>query len=500
MEMFNAIFSVDVFIALMIGVCGGMFIGAMPGLNATMGVTLLIPLTFGMNPVAALIMLTSVYTSAVYGGSITAILIHTPGTPSSAATADDGFALARQGLGTQAVGMSTVCSMVGGAVSGVALLTLSPLLAQFALKCNALEYFLMGVFGILIMGGLSQGAELKGILSGVLGLFIGVIGLDPVYGVPRYTMGNIYMEGGIPLAPALIGIYAISQVLVSVEEMASGKKMIFDDPRKALDGSLVPKWSVLKGMTGLILKSSLIGTIVGIIPAAGGNVGSWMAYRMAKNSSKHPELFGKGSMEGVAASEAANNAVTGGALIPLLTLGIPGSAVAAILLGGLMIHGLQPGYDLFSKFAHITYPVIWGFILANILMGIIGLCIAKQIAKVCVVPMAILCPIIIALATIGSFATNSSYFDVIVMACGGALGFVMRKTGFPVAPLSLGLCLSSLVEANWQRALVLSRGNMLRYFLRRPISIGLAVLVVATLVSPFVAQWFRSQKIKKGAE
>ncbi len=494
MPMLRAILSLDVLFALLVGVCGGMFIGAMPGLNATMGVTLLIPLTFGMNPVAALIMLTSVYTSAIYGGSITAILIHTPGTPSSAATADDGFALVRQGLGTQAVGMSTVCSMIGGAFSGIALLTLSPLLAQFALKCSALEYFLMGIFGIIIMGNLSQGSRLKGILSGVIGLFIGVIGLDPVYGVQRYTMGSIYMEGGIPLAPALIGVYAISQVLISVEEIAFGKTVIFDDPRKILDGSLVPKWSEFKKMTGVIVKSSIIGIIIGIVPAAGGDVGSWMAYQSAKNSSKHPELFGKGSMEAIAASESANNAVTGGALIPLLTLGIPGSGVAAILLGGLMIHGLQPGAELFTKFAHITYPVIWGFILANILMGVIGLCIAKQIAKVCIVPMAILCPVIIALATIGAYATNSSFFDVIVMAVCGALGFIMRKTGFPVAPLSLGLCISSMIEANWQRVLVLSRGDVLRYFLRRPISIGLALLVIFTLVSPLIAKRFKTEK------
>lgn len=493
----SQLLTVDVLIALLVGVVGGIVIGALPGLSATMGVTLLIPITFGMEPIPALVMLTAVYTSAIYGGSITAVLISTPGTPSSACTALDGFELTKQGKGMLGVGISTIASMTGGTFSGIALLTIAPLLAKFALKCSALEYFLLGIFGLCIIGGLTEGNEAKGLISGLFGLLIGFVGLDPVYGAPRFTFGIMHLESGVRLAPAMIGIYAISQVLISAEEMASGRSTIVNDPREAMKGSILPNRKELKQITPAIIKGSIIGTIVGIIPAAGGNVGAWMAYKTVKNGSKHPEEFGHGSIEGVAASESSNNGVTGGALVPLLTLGIPGSGVAAILMGGLMIHGLTPGAELFTAKAHITYPIIIGFIVANILMGIIGLCIARQVAKVALIPMSILCPIIVALATIGAYASYSSFYDVICMAVGGFVGYLMRKHDFMSAPMALGLCLSALIEANWKRATVLSRGNMLNYFFHRPIAVALAIIVIVTLAIPYIQKAVRKAKHAK---
>lgn len=494
---FSSLFTLDTLLCLVLGVVGGVMIGAMPGLSAAMGVTLLIPVTFGMDPVPALVMLTAVYTSAVYGGSITAVLIHTPGTPSSACTAIDGFELTKQGKGMLGVGISTIASMVGGTLSGIALLTISPLLAKFAMKCSALEYFFLAFFGICIMGGLADDEPEKGLISGVFGLLIGMVGLDPIYGVPRFTFGSLNMQCGIRIAPALIGLFAVSQVLIFVEQLAAGKVAIYDDPDTAMKGSVFPTRQEMRRLTPVMIKSGLIGILTGIIPAAGGNIGSWMAYKACRSTSKYPEEYGHGSIEGVAASESANNGVTGGALIPLLTLGIPGSSVAAILLGGLMIHGLQPGADLFTKHGDITYPIIVGFIFANILMGIFGLSLTKPIARVCVVPMAILAPIILGLAALGAYATNNSFYDVIIMAVFGMIGYVMQKFGFATAPMTLGLCLSSMVEANWMRATVLARGDMWAYFLKRPIALVLAVLVVFTLLGPVISKLVKKVKTKK---
>lgn len=494
---FSSLFTLDTLLCLVLGVVGGVMIGAMPGLSAAMGVTLLIPVTFGMDPVPALVMLTAVYTSAVYGGSITAVLIHTPGTPSSACTAIDGFELTKQGKGMLGVGVSTIASMIGGTLSGIALLTISPLLAKFAMKCSALEYFFLAFFGICIMGGLADDEPEKGLISGVFGLLMGMVGLDPIYGVPRFTFGSLNVQCGIRIAPALIGLFAVSQVLIFVEQLAAGKVAIYDDPDTAMKGSIFPTKQEMRRLTPVMIKSGLIGILTGIIPAAGGNIGSWMAYKACRSTSKYPEEYGHGSIEGVAASEAANNGVTGGALIPLLTLGIPGSSVAAILLGGLMIHGLQPGADLFTKHGDITYPIILGFILANILMGVFGLSLTKPIARVCVVPMAILAPIILGLAALGAYATNNSFYDVIIMAVFGMIGYVMQKFGFATAPMTLGLCLSSMVEANWMRATVLARGDMWAYFLKRPIALVLAVLVVFTLLGPVISKLVKKVKTKK---
>lgn len=494
---FSALFTVDTLLCLVLGVVGGVMIGAMPGLSAAMGVTLLIPVTFGMDPVPALVMLTAVYTSAVYGGSITAVLIHTPGTPSSACTAIDGFELTKQGKGMLGVGISTISSMVGGTMSGIALLTISPLLARFAMKCSALEYFFLAFFGICIMGGLADDEPEKGLISGVFGLLLGMVGLDPIYGVPRFTFGSLNVQCGIRIAPALIGLFAVSQVLIFVEQLAAGKVAIYDDPDAAMRGSIIPTKQEMRRLTPVMIKSGLIGILTGIIPAAGGNIGSWMAYKACRSTSKYPEEYGHGSIEGVAASESANNGVTGGALIPLLTLGIPGSSVAAILLGGLMIHGLQPGADLFTKHGDITYPIIVGFIFANILMGVFGLSLTKPIAKVCVVPMAILAPVILGLAALGAYATNNSFYDVIIMAVFGMVGYVMQKFGFATAPMTLGLCLSSMVEANWMRATVLARGDMWAYFLKRPIALALAVLVVFTLLGPMISKLVKKMKAPK---
>jgi putative tricarboxylic transport membrane protein len=488
------LFTVEVWVCIFGGTIAGIVIGALPGLSASMGVALLIPVTFGLSPVAGIAMLATVYTSAIYGGSITATLIHTPGTPSSAATAIDGFQMTKQGKAMKAIGVCTVSSMIGGTFSAIMLLVLSPLLAKISLFFSAPEYMFMAIFGLTIIGSLAGDNMAKGLISGLLGLFVGMIGLDYMIGIPRHTFGFISLESGIQLVPAMIGMFSVSQVLVSAEEIAQGKKLMIDNPEKLLTGKILPTKEEWKVMTPTLIRSSIIGVIIGILPGAGGDIGSWVSYNEAKRSAKKPELMGKGSIEGICASEAANNAVTGGAMIPLLTLGIPGSGTAALLLGGLMIHGLQPGYDLFSTSANITYAIIFGFLFANILMGIIGLSIVKQVVKICKVPMSILCPLIIVLSAIGAYAIQNSFFDVYIMAFFGILGYFMRKTGFGAAPLILGVILSSMVEANFRRCLVLSRdSNLLIYFLSRPVSVVIILLIILGLCTPLIVKRINSR-------
>lgn len=478
----------DVIIALVLGVVAGMIIGAMPGLSATMGVALLTPVTYGMSPIAAISMLTAVYTSAIYGGSISACLLHTPGTPASAATAADGYALTRQGQGMKAIGTSTICSMFGGFISAIALLLISKPLSSISLAFTPSEYMLLGLFGLTIIGSLAGDSLMKGIIAGLIGLALACIGMDGMNGIPRWTFGITRLESGLSMVPAMIGMFSISQALLIAEDLFKGKALIVDDPEKALRGSILPKRSELKAIAPTVIKSSIIGIFIGILPAAGGDIGSWVGYNFAKKSSKHPEKFGHGSLEGIAASEAANNAVTGGALIPLLTLGIPGSGTAAIMLGSLMIHGMQPGYELFTKQAVQTYTIIVAFAIANLLMGVIGLLIARKVAYVALCPMAVLCPLIIALSTVGSYAINNSIFDVYTMAVFGILGYFFRKANIGAAPVILGVILSPMVEKNFRRMWTLSRGDIPGWILGHPISLVLIAMILIGLLSPIMVK------------
>lgn len=493
------LFRPDSLLALLIGVVGGIVIGALPGFSAAMGVALLIPVTYGMNPVAGLVMLIAVYTSSIYGGSITATLCHTPGTPASAATALDGYKLTQQGRGMEAVGVATVASMAGGVVGSLALLTISPLLGEFSLKFSALEYFMLSIFGLTIIASLAGNSLVKGLFSGILGLFLGTVGVDTISGVPRMTFGIVPLEDGIGFVPALIGLFSISQVLVIAVDIAKGQKSIVVEEMKG-KSRILPKWGEFKTLIPTMIRSSIVGTIVGIVPAAGAGVSSWVCYSLGKKFSKHPEKFGHGSLEGVASSETGNNAATGGALVPLITLGLPGSSVAAILLGGMMIHGLTPGSAMFnSENGPTTYAIILGFLAANVLMGVIGLLIAKYVAKVSTVPMAILGPVIVCLSAVGTFAIRNNIFDVYIMLIFGVFGFILRETGFATAPLVLGMVLSEICENNWRRAMILAKGNILTYFMKRPISVVLAVLVILSLFSPMLMS-FVNRKSREGIE
>lgn len=489
---FHTLISIDTIIALVTGTVGGMIIGALPGFSAAMGVSLLIPITYGMSPVAALSMLTAMYTSAIYGGSITAILCHTPGTPASAATAIDGFQLTKQGRGMEAMGVSTFASAVGGTFSAIAMLLIAPALGAFSLKFSVLEYFLLSVFGLTVIASLAGDSIIKGLFSGIFGLALGCVGLDAITGFPRMTLGVIQLEDGINFVPALIGLFSISQVMSLAWDVFHGKKgSVIEDEENLRKSRALPPWKEMKTLFPTMARCSIVGTIVGIVPAAGAGVSSWICYSMGKKFSKQPEKFGHGSLEGVASCETGNNAATGGALIPLITLGLPGSSVAAILLGGMMIHGLTPGAAMFTKNAGTTYAIMIGFLIANILMGVIGLFAARYIAHVSAVPMGYLGPVITALCVIGTYAIRNNLFDVGVMVFFGLFGFILKRCGFAAPPMILGMVLSDICENNWRRAVILAnaKGGMLSYFLSRPISIVLALLIVISLFSPMIMSY-----------
>lgn len=486
-------------LGLVVGVAGGMIVGALPGFSATMGVALLLPLTFGMENIPAMIMLTAMYTAAVYGGSITAIMCHTPGTAASAATAIDGYELTKKGRGLEAVGVSTLASMIGGVIGAIALLFIAPALGAFSLKFAALEYFLVAAFGITIIGTLAGDNMAKGLFSGVLGLWLGCFGCDALTGVPRFTFGLMQLEDGISTVPAMIGLFSISQVMILAYDARKGKKNVLDDPSKKMSGRLLPPWKELKPCLPHILRSGILGTVIGIVPAAGGGIASWTGYSIGRSTTKHPEEYGNGSFEGVAASEAGNNAAAGGALIPMFTLGIPGSSVAAVLLGGLMIHGIVPGASLFTKNGPMIYAILIGYLLSNILMAIFGFACSKWVAKLTVLPIAIMAPMIVALCAVGSFAIRKSFFDVILMVIFGILGFMMRKAGFATAPMVLGLILSDTLESYFRRALILARGDLWSYFLSRPISIVLALAIIVSFMLPWFTKIYKRNKAKKSA-
>lgn len=488
----QTLLSLESIIALIAGTVGGMVIGALPGFSAAMGVSLLIPITYGMGPVAALSMLVAMYTSAIYGGSITAILCHTPGTPASAATAIDGFQLTKQGRGMEAMGVATLGSAVGGTVSAIAMLLIAPALGAFSLKFSVLEYFLLSVFGLTVIASLAGDSVIKGLFSGILGLALGCVGLDAISGFPRMTLGVIQLEDGINFVPALIGLFSISQVMSLAWDVYHGKKgSVIEDEENLRKSRALPPFRETKTLFPTMARCSIVGTIVGIVPAAGAGVSSWICYSMGKKFSKHPEKFGHGALEGVASCETGNNAATGGALIPLITLGLPGSSVAAILLGGMMIHGLTPGAAMFTKHANTTYAIMIGFLIANILMGIVGLFAARYIAHVSAVPMGYLGPVITALCFLGTFAIRNNLFDVGVMVVFGLLGFLLKRCGFAAPPMILGMVLSDICENNWRRAVILAnaKGGMLSYFLSRPISIVLALLIVVSLFSPMMMSY-----------
>lgn len=469
----------------LLGATGGIIIGGLPGLSATMGVALLIPVTFGMHPASGLILLGSVYCGAIYGGSIAAILVRTPGTPAAAATVFDGYEMTKKGQAGVALGAAVFSSFVGGFISTTILIFVAQPLAMFSLRFGATEFMWLGIFGLTIISSLAGKSMLKGLLSGALGLLISTMGMHPLTGFMRFTFGRMELYDGIPVIIAMIGMFSISQVLFLCEKEGSTSAEITDDI-----GRVFPTWKELKLVKWTLMRSGLIGTIIGAIPGAGADIASFVGYNEGKRWSKHPEKFGTGYIEGVVASEAANNGVTGGSLIPLLTLGIPGNAVTAVLLGGLLIQGLLPGPELFTKHGEITYGFIMSLYLAKTFYLILGFFGARYFVRVVSTPSGVLAPVICTLAVVGSFSINNNISDVWLMMLMGFLGYGMRKFDIPLAPICLGIILGPMVESNLARGLTVAAAkdtNLLVMSLTRPICLILIGMVVLSLMAPYLS-------------
>ena len=475
---FSTIAQLPVLAAIFAGVLIGILCGVLPGLSASTAVALMVPFTFGMDPVVAVVLLVSVYLAGEYGGSITAIAIGTPGTPAAAATMLDGYELTKQGKPGLALTTSVVASSIGGIVGVFVLFAFSEPLARFALSFGAPEYFALAVFGLTIIASLSSDNLLKGFLIMFLGLFLKTIGLDGFTGEERYTFGVPKLMDGLSFIPALIGLFAMASVFSGVEED------LRDSERVSLSFAM-PKLRRLLGMWKVYLHASVLGSIIGVLPGAGATITSFICYNEVRRFSKNKDEFGKGALEGVAAPEAGNNAVVGGSMVPLLTLGIPGSATTAVLLGALMLHNIQPGPLLFQTNGEIVYGIFAALLVAcfaQLLFGLIGV---PLWIKVISAPRPLLLSVIAVISVVGSYGYSNSIVDVWVMFGFGLLGFLLKKLDFPIAPIILALVLGGILEENFRRALIVSGGDYSIFF-TQPISALLLAMAALSLMSPYI--------------
>ncbi len=474
-------------LAMLGGTALGIVIGCLPGLSAAMGVALMLPLTFTMPADTGLIVLGAIYCGAIFGGSISAILIHTPGTPASAATAIEGYQMTLRGKAGKALATACWSSFWGGLLSCISLYFFAPLLAQLALKFMSAEKFWLGIFGLTIIAGVSSKSIIKGLMSGALGLLLSTIGLDPIDGTKRFMFGQAFLAEGINTTCALIGLFSMSQVFILAE-----KKIIERAKAQKFTDKIMLTKDEKKMLWPTVIRSWIIGNIIGILPGAGASIACFMGYNNAKSFSKHKEDFGHGSIEGVCGSEAANNAVTGGSLIPMLTLGIPGESVTAVLMGGLIIQGLAPGPELFTQHAGMTYTFFAGFVLVQFFMLALGTLGCRGFAQISRLSDAILIPCVTVLCVIGSYAIHKNFADVIVMLIFGFIGYFMRKFDLNTAAVVLALILGPISEKGLRGALRVSGGDIGVLF-KSPVSWILIILSVIGIFSPIFMNKFEKK-------
>lgn len=501
----SALFSFEMLISLAIGLCGGLVIGALPGLGPSLGIALLLPITYRMAPIPAITMLTSLYTAATTGGSFSSILISTPGTASNAATLLDGYPMAQKGQAQRALNISLFASSVGGFISAIAFLLFAPALAKLTVLFNSPEYFLLAIFGLSLIVSFSDDGMAKGFIMGCFGLLVATVGTPPGSAYFRYTMGLVDFTSGIRTLPILLGVFAIPQVISNVKKIMVKKNKAVEksDIIEVKDRRLFLSKDDVNHIMPTVLGSSVLGVLVGILPGAGANIASFIAYSQAKTRSKHPEEFGTGCPNGIAAPEAANNAVTGGALIPTMTLGIPGSPTAAILLSGFMIQGLIPGSStLFTSQANITYPIIFGFIIANLLMYPVGVWFVKVFKNVIRIPDAVLNACVVVLVMLGAYSAASRPIDLAVALVFGVFGYFCKIGKFATTGFILGRLLGSLCEEGYQRSLVLAMGkaggDVLKFYMSRPLCMILLILIVLTVFGGPITVKLKQKRREKG--
>ena len=461
--------------AIVGGIVLGIMVGAMPGLSPSMGVALLVPFTYGMSPMLALILLVAIYIGASYGGSITAITINAPGTGSAVVTAFDGYPLTQQGRAATALGVSIVVSTVAGIIGTFVLIFFSVPLAAVAVRFHPAEYFAIAAFGLATISSLAGADWRKAFVAAMLGLLINTVGTDPISGAERFTFNITPLSDGFMLIPALIGLFALSEVFVAVEQR-NFKVAQLDGV-----GSAWPRLRDYWKLRFVTLRSSLIGTLIGIFPGAGAIIAAYISYDISRRLSKEPEQYGKGSIEGVAAAEGANSGSVGGAMVPLLTLGIPGSATTAVLVGAMMIHKLTPGPQLFISNPGLIYGIFGAMLLANIALLVIGLAGSRLWIKVTVVPKKVLFTLVTMMVVVGAYAVRNSMFDVLCCLGFGILGWVLKRYQYPVAPVILGMVLGSIAETNFRRAIMMDGASV---FFTRPLSVIILTLALLSFLVP----------------
>ncbi|MBQ6197345.1 MAG: tripartite tricarboxylate transporter permease [Lachnospiraceae bacterium] len=491
---FGAFFTDPVLIILLIaGVFIGMVFGSIPGLTATLAVTLFLPFTFALKAGQGLTALIAIYVGGISGGLISACLLNIPGTPSSMVTCFDGAPMARNGRPADALSIGVFASLVGGLFSAVALCCIAPALAKVALMFGPWEYFAMGMMGLMVVISVCSKDLIKGLMGAVIGLLLSTVGMDPISSIQRFTFGKWELGGGLNATAAMMGLFALSEILVQLRDLK--KEFSIIDTGKI---GLFPRKETISGIERLkvFILSSVIGTVVGILPGIGQSTATMMSYNTARQISKTPEKFGTGHEEGVIASECSNNAVCGGALIPMMTLGIPGDTVTAILLGGLIVHGLQPGPLLFTNNVDIVGIIFSAYIISCIVMYFMELGLMKMFIKLLSIPLNILLTVIIVMCVVGTFATNNRTFDIWVFLGVGILGYFLVSSGFSLPPVVLGYILGPIIEKNYRVAIISSKGHVLG-FLESPIAIVLLLLGVVLLVLPFIMGVMKKKKSGK---
>lgn len=486
------LFTLENLLWINLGVFIGCVFAAIPGLSVILCIILFLPFTYKMTAVPGMMFLLGIYCAGGYGGSVSAILINTPGTPHAATTMLDGHPMSQKGRTKAALKIALYASTFGGIFSALMLLFLAPQVAKVSAQLGTAEYFLVCLFGLTIIAGISGKSMIKGIISACIGLFIACIGADPMTSYDRFTFGVPRLYMGLDLAICLIGLFALIEILKKAEKKPG--RLLLDTERIKDDGTISKE--EYKRMLPPVLMSSVIGTIIGIIPGTGASMASWFSYDRAKAISKHKEEFGHGSVEGIAAAESANNAVTGATLIPLLTLGIPGDGCVAIMLSALMINGLNPGLSLFTTQGDIMYAIMIGLLFVNLFMLIQGKFLTKLFAKVVSIPQEILTPIIVIFCFAGAYSINKSYFDVAVTLVFAVIAWVLYKLDFPAVPILLGLVLGNMTETNFRRALLLSNGSP-AIFVKGPYCIAFLVLITVA-VAMIIKSKLRERKAEKG--
>jgi putative tricarboxylic transport membrane protein len=462
---------------IFLGVFAGIFVGALPGLTATTGCALLLPFTFGHEPLQGILMLVGVFSGGIYGGSLSAILLRTPGTPAAAATMIDGFPMAEKGQAGRAIGLATVASFVGGTVGALVMTMLAPKLAKIGLAFGPPEFFALTLFGLAMIVAVSGESLLRGVIAASIGMLITTIGFDPIAGSSRFTFGIRDLLGGVELIPILVGLFGVTQVLLRVDNL-----LVF--PKSAQRESYLPTIQDLVLTRWTSVKSALIGVFIGSVPGAGCDIAAFAAYSELKRSEGPDSDLGQGNPKGIVAPEAANNAATAGALIPMLSLGVPGDAVTAVLLGALTIHGFEPGPIFFTTNLDLIYALFAGVILAQIALLIVGLSLIGVFARLIRIDQRVMIPVILFLCMIGSYSVRYSLFDMYVALIFGCVGYLFEKVRIPLSPILLGIVLGTLSEQNLRRSMIISHDDPM-IFLQRPISLALTLGAVATVVIMF---------------